>query len=162
MILTHTLASIENSEIDSRGPPLGTVDVLADSTSTIKAVVAGVAVSVAIGNTGVGVAIGIAVARNFIGYDPDSTGVSVQPPLDRLRRHPHPGPPGQDRPESGDRRRTGTQLAPQTPMDGDIFEYLGPQPLRGTTTPPASSTPRSRQGGVSRSVRPSTSTSGRT
>ena len=125
VILTHTLASIENSEIDSRGPPLGTVDVLADSTSTIKAVVAGVAVSVAIGNTGVGVAIGIAVARNFIGYNPDSAGVSyshlstdyvdtLTPGL-RVKIAPNPATDAD-----------GNQLAPQTPMDGDIFEYLGP------------------------------------
>ncbi len=138
VILTHTLASIENSEIDARGPPLGSVEVLADSTSSIKAVVAGVAVSVAIGNTGVGVAIGIAVARNFIGYDPDSTRRLLQPALDRLRRHAHAGPPGQDRAEPDDRLRTGR---PAGPGNADGRRHLriprARQPLRGTTTPNA-------------------------
>src|SRR5262249_23736760 len=51
-------------------------DLEASGTGSIHATVGAVAAAVALGNTGVGVAVGIAVARNFIGYDPNGTAVT--------------------------------------------------------------------------------------
>jgi hypothetical protein len=162
VILTHTIASIENSEIDARGPPLGKVEVLADSTSDIKAVVAGVAVSIAIGNTGVGVAVGIAVARNFIGYDPDSTGVSYNKLSTEYVATLTPGLRVKIAPNPTTAPGSTTRVAPGTPMDGDIFEYVGATALPRYDYTNAEKHAKIQAGRRSGSGRPSMSTSART
>jgi len=75
--LSRTNAAIDNSTIGSDAHKVGSVVLEANSTSAIQATVAGVALAVGIGDdgAGVGAAVGIAVARNYIGWDPEVTGV---------------------------------------------------------------------------------------
>jgi hypothetical protein len=71
VILTKTNASIENSQLGTSGNKVGSVDLDASSDGAVDAVVGAVAASVSFGSTtGVGVSLGVAVARNFIGWDP--------------------------------------------------------------------------------------------
>ncbi len=70
VILSRTNAFIEDTVLGSSTNKVGKVDLDATSTAEIDAVIGAVAAAVALGNTGVGVAVGIAVARNFIGWDP--------------------------------------------------------------------------------------------
>jgi len=109
IILSKTNAYIENSTIGSTDDPIGDLSLHAESTGDIHATVAGVAVSLAFGQTGVGIAIGIAVARNFIGWDP-----TYSPAYDYSSTdHPLSLPAGQKvRVASG-------------PRAGDVYEYLG-------------------------------------
>src|SRR5205085_1812527 len=73
VILSRTNASIESSTIGSDDDKVGKVVVGATSTSQIDATVGAVAAAVALGDTGVGVAVGVAVARNFVGWDPNAS-----------------------------------------------------------------------------------------
>jgi hypothetical protein len=82
IILSRTNAYIENSVIGIAGTgEVRDVIIAATSVAGIEAIVAGVAVSVAVGlnGVGVGVAVGIAVARNFIGWDPNANRDSEHP-----------------------------------------------------------------------------------
>jgi hypothetical protein len=113
VILSTTNASIEDSVLGSSANPIGNVDVDAASTSRIDATVGAVAASAALGSTtGVGVALGVAVARNFIGWDPsggDSLSTTYTTEQDAT-----------------------TLVAGQTvriaegARTGDVYEYLGP------------------------------------
>ena len=113
VILSTTNASVEDSVLGSSVNPVGNVDVDATSTSQIEATVGAVAASVAFGSTtGVGVALGVAVARNFIGWDPsggDSLSTTYTTEQDAT-----------------------TLVAGQTvriaegARTGDVYEYLGP------------------------------------
>ena len=69
VILSKVNAFAENSVLVSAGP----IDLDAASRSGIVAVVAAASLAAGVGGTGVGVSIGAAVARNFIGWKPDGT-----------------------------------------------------------------------------------------
>ena len=74
VILSKTDAHAENSIIDSNrfNGSGGAVTLNAESTSGISAVVVGASVAIGGGSyAGIGVSIGVAVARNFIGWTPD-------------------------------------------------------------------------------------------
>ena len=69
VILGSTIADISGGALGTAANPVGAVTVSASSTAAITATVVGVAGSIAFGSsTGVAVALGIAVARNFIGW----------------------------------------------------------------------------------------------
>ncbi len=68
IILTTTNAYIKNSTVASDG----IVDLDTSNTAAIKAVVVSASASIAVGGiAGVGASIGVAVARNYIGWNPD-------------------------------------------------------------------------------------------
>ena len=71
VILTTTDADIENSQVASTGA----VTIDSTNTSTITATIVGASLSVAIGNTSnaAGASIGVALARNYVGWNPDAT-----------------------------------------------------------------------------------------
>ena len=71
VILSPTSALIEGSVLGTSVQPVGNVDVDASSTSQIEAAVwRRRGIGGLRWTTGVGVALGVAVARNFIGWDP--------------------------------------------------------------------------------------------
>jgi hypothetical protein len=76
VILTRTNAYIDNSVVVTTGagsgPDTGNVALRAENTSSIIATVVGAAVAAGIApiGGGVGISIGVAIARNFIGHDP--------------------------------------------------------------------------------------------
>ena len=129
IILGSTTASIEDSVIGTDAAKVASVDVEATSSSTIKAVVGAIAAAVAIGNNAVGVAIGIGVARNFIGYDPypssDYTYLStaIVTTINVGNKVKITGNAS---------TASGQPVTPTAPMYDDIYEYVGP----------ASATPR--------------------
>ena len=70
-INTTTNAFVLSSTLGSSDAPIGAVSIGASSTGSIDAFVLAVSASVAVGDSnGVGVAIGISVARNLIGWQP--------------------------------------------------------------------------------------------
>jgi hypothetical protein len=75
VILGRTRAFVENSRLGTDDDRVGAVDVEALSTGEIDAIVGAVSLAVSVGNNAVGVGVGIAVARNFIGWDPDGKAV---------------------------------------------------------------------------------------
>ena len=78
VILGSAIADISGGTLGTAANPVGAVTVSASSTAAITATVVGVAGSIAFGSsTGVAVALGVAVARNFIGW-----GTAVSPPSD--------------------------------------------------------------------------------
>ncbi|MCO6459637.1 MAG: hypothetical protein J5I93_30345, partial [Pirellulaceae bacterium] len=112
VVLTTTDAFIQDSNLGSALSPVGSVDLDASSRSTISALVPAVAASVAVGSTtGVGVSIGIAVARNFVGHDllPDGVAhdvLSDANPTSLVQ---------------------GTRVKIKNgPLGGDVYRYLGP------------------------------------
>ena len=113
-MLSRTNAFIADSEIGSVTEKVGKVDLDASSTAAIDADIAAVAASVGVGvgSVGAGVAIGVSVARNFIGWDPyGGTVVGVdyntdQAPLATL--------------EKGKK----VQIIAGA-LAGDIYEYIG-------------------------------------
>jgi hypothetical protein len=71
VVLSRTNAFVQDSALGSAAEQVGKVDIDASSTSRIDATIAAVAAAISFGGTtGVGVALGISVARNFIGWDP--------------------------------------------------------------------------------------------
>lgn len=121
VILSRTNAYIENSTIGSAGNPVGNVDLDASSTGEIDAVIGAVAAAVGVGNTGVAVAVGVAVARNFIGWDPRGGNITAQ---------------YKSTYKDADGNVFGTTVNALTPgmtvrikggaLTGDIYEYIGP------------------------------------
>jgi len=91
IILSRTNAFIENSAIGSDTNKVGYLDLDASSTAEIHALIGAVAAGVAFGNTGVGVAVGVAVARNFIGWDPN--GAEATPTYSTRTRPERASPP---------------------------------------------------------------------
>lgn len=73
IIQAHVDAYVENSNLGSAANKVGKVDIDATSTSEIDATVGAVAVAAGVGQNAVGVAIGVAVARNFIGWNIDDS-----------------------------------------------------------------------------------------
>ncbi|TVQ59514.1 MAG: hypothetical protein EA355_00320, partial [Rhodobacteraceae bacterium] len=67
IIVSTTRAHISRSTVTA---DVGAVDVLAVSEAEIRALVASIAFAIGGGTVGVGVALGISVARNFLGYAP--------------------------------------------------------------------------------------------
>ncbi|MEO6651268.1 MAG: hypothetical protein ABIP17_01255, partial [Ilumatobacteraceae bacterium] len=122
VILGATSASVESSTIGSASNPVASVVIGASSNSTIKAIVGAVAAAVAVGKNAVAVAIGIAVARNFIGEDPNSSttaGFSSTDYLHTLTPHTKVKITGS----------TDSTATPSAPMYGDVFEYIGTNDL---------------------------------
>ena len=110
IILTTNNAYIKDSNVGASDARVGIVDLDASSTSTIDALVLGLSASVGGGSTGVGVAIGISVARNFIGWDPYGTRVT-------------PDHVWTDKPT---RLTKGDHVSVTSgPLAGQVFEYLG-------------------------------------
>ncbi len=68
IILNRSNAWISNSSLGTAAEKVGKVDLDVDSSAEIDAVVGTISAAVAFGKTAVGVAIGVAVARNFIGW----------------------------------------------------------------------------------------------
>ena len=112
VILTHANAYIQDSAIGTSAAKVGNVTISATSTSAIQATIAAVAASVTFGGeVGVGVALGIGVARNFIGWDPTGTNV-----ITTIGSH-----------DKVDTLATGDKVKIASgPMAGEVFEYIGP------------------------------------
>ena len=113
VILTTTNAYIEGSALGTALDKVGDVDLDASSTSTIRADIGAVAAAVTFGGTtGVGVAIGIAVARNFIGWSLSSAAFDYET---------------SDEFALGETLLTGDRVKiSEGARAGDVFEYLGP------------------------------------
>jgi hypothetical protein len=124
IILARTNAFITDSTLGSAADPVGKVDIAATSTAKIDAVIAGIAVAVAGGTgeegLGVGAAVGIAVARNFIGYDPDGTPVSGNV-IDVPRHDDTTTPPLPELVQG-----VTTVRIVDGALAGDIYQYIGP------------------------------------
>ncbi len=127
IILTTTNAYISDCTVGSSGQQVGEVDLDAKSTADIDATIVAVAASVSYGGTtGVGVALGVAVARNFIGWDITDADGDYET-SDGL-------PQGQT---LSNAQTKGTPLGTTVKISdgaraGDVYEYLGPtltQPL---------------------------------
>ncbi|MFM8188319.1 MAG: hypothetical protein ACKN85_07560, partial [Pirellula sp.] len=65
VILSDTIAWVDNSKVDA----VGNLIVEANSQATVDAQVAAISASVAGGEVGVGIAIGVSLAENYIGFD---------------------------------------------------------------------------------------------
>ena len=77
--------------------------------------------AVAVGNTGVGVAVGVAVARNFIGWDPNGLEVTA---IDSTTRNED----GTDIPTTVAALTPGMKVRVASgALTNDIYEYIGPQ-----------------------------------
>jgi len=112
VILTHANAYIQDSAIGTSAVKVGNVTISATSTSAIQATIAAVAASVTFGGeAGVGVALGIGVARNFIGWDP--TGSNA---VETYNSHQQVATL-----VTGDKVKIASG-----PMAGEVFEYIGP------------------------------------
>ncbi len=121
IILSRTNAYIENSVIGDQTHLVDNVDLDASGTGQIDAIIGAVAAAFSVGNTGVGVAVGVAVARNFIGWDPNGTNVSAD--YDSTTRNSE----GLD---------VGTTVGALTPgmtvriasgaLTNDVYQYIGP------------------------------------
>src|SRR5205823_2076173 len=75
VILTKTNAFVQDSSLTAT---LGKVDMDAANTSTIDSVIVSASVALGIGGTvGVGASIGVALARNYIGWDTDASALPV-------------------------------------------------------------------------------------
>ena len=121
IILTRSNAWISNSNLGTALEKVGKIDLDVDNSAKIDAVVGTIAASVALGKSAVGVAIGISVARNFIGWGIDDS-------------------------VTGD-YQTGTGLAQGRTLaqnqkvkvtegarDGDVYKYLGNNQTQPTAT----------------------------
>ncbi len=73
VILNKTNAYIENAVVGTKDAKVGDVTITATDTSLIDAEVGGLAVAASGGFVAVGVAVGVAMAENLIGYTPDGT-----------------------------------------------------------------------------------------
>ncbi len=132
IILTTTNAYISDSTVGTSGQQVGDVDLDAKSTADIDATIVAVAASVSYGGTtGVGVALGVAVARNFIGWDITDASGDYET-SDGL-------PQGQT---LSNAQTKGTPLGTTVKISdgaraGDVYEYLGPtltQPVQTGTS----------------------------
>ena len=65
-INSTTKAHISGSDVDA---PMGDVNVKAEADGDIRATVVAASAAIAVGSTGIGASIGVAVVRNLIGYD---------------------------------------------------------------------------------------------
>jgi hypothetical protein len=107
IILTKANAFVQDSQLTSGGG----VSLSADMAGSINAKVIAASVAVAAGSTaGIGASIGVAVARNFIGWDPTGTAVaanhSSSTPVATLATND-------------------TVVVSSGPMAGDVYRYLG-------------------------------------
>ena len=110
-ILGTNNAFVQSSTLDTSSSPVGAVTIEASSTGAIQAFVLAVSVSVAVGDeAGVGVAIGISVARNLIGWSP--TGLATT-------TYTSDGLPSSV--DVGD-----TVTVDGGALDGQTFQYVGP------------------------------------
>ncbi len=112
-ILTHTNAFIDTSNVTSAGA----LTLQATDNASIRAIIA--AASAAVGGGGVGVAgsIGLALARNLIGYDVDKTATSTYNSSQTV---------------SGLAKGTKVKVV-SGPRSGDIYEYTGDAIAVGTS-----------------------------
>ncbi len=110
VILTSTNAFIQDSTVASTGA----VTINSTNTSTISATIVGVSVAVAgtKGSSGVGVSIGVALASNYVGWNPDATSPAADHTSDQeLTNGLTPG--------------TTVQISSGVGA-GNVFKYLGP------------------------------------
>jgi hypothetical protein len=116
IILADTNAYIKDSVVDAADD----VDIDAENSASIEALIASASFSASIGGTaGVGASIGVALARNFIGWDPDAA-VPVN--------HTTDAPPLL--------LTTGkTVKIKEGARAGDVYKYIGSSPLLATDTP---------------------------
>ncbi|MDB5862130.1 MAG: repeat-containing protein, partial [Ramlibacter sp.] len=119
VILSRTNAYVQNSALGSAAQKVGKVDLDADSSSTIDANVGAVAAALSFGKTAVGVAIGIGVARNFIGWDPAGA-VVTGTVLDN------------DRTVASLSAGTKVRIV-EGALAGEVYEYIGPTVSDGDT-----------------------------
>ncbi|MCA9150268.1 MAG: hypothetical protein KDA92_13250, partial [Planctomycetales bacterium] len=118
VIQTQTLATVVDSAINLNGSSL--IEVLANSNADIDALIVSIAVGVGAGSAGgIGASIGVALARNFIGYDPDTTVPADYDTSDNpdYIRAPHGNQAG-----SVVRVLTGVR-------GGDVYEYIGSEDI---------------------------------
>lgn len=120
-ILGGANAYIETSTLGTASNKVGAVDIDAASTSTISAVVESVAASLAVGNsTAVGVALGVAVARNFIGWERTDMAADYQTGIGLSQGATL---------AAGDTVKITTGA-----RAGDVYEYLGKDQTQPTAT----------------------------
>ncbi|MGB8168696.1 MAG: hypothetical protein WCF18_14460, partial [Chthoniobacteraceae bacterium] len=107
-ILSKANAVVVNASVDANG----TVTIHTDSDATINAKVAAVALGIgAGGTTGGAAALGVSVARNFIGWDPSGTAVTADYTSDNTTLTT---------------LATGKRVkVADGPLGGDVYEYLG-------------------------------------
>src|SRR5690606_38719424 len=126
VILTRVNSSIENSTLgrDGEDHHVGAVDLDAIGHATIDATVGAVAASIGVGSsTGAAVAIGIGVARNFIGYDPN--GAVDEADIDYASTFENSV--GLQAGTLVDSLSSGmTVRISDGPLRGDVYEYVGP------------------------------------
>lgn len=121
IILSRTNAYIEDSTIGDEGDEVGNVDLDASGTGEIDAIIGAVAAAFSVGNTGVGVAVGVAVARNFIGWDPNAVDVKGATPS-TVRNDD-----GTDIGTIVDTLTLGMKVRIASgALTNDIYEYIGP------------------------------------
>ncbi len=111
IILTKTNAAVRETALGTATERVGKVDLDAKGTSRIKATVGAVAAAGAVsGETSVGFAIGVAIARNFIGWDPHGAEVAADHSSGELLTV----------------LASGTTVRVQSgPMEGEVFRYIG-------------------------------------
>ena len=120
-ILTHTNAFIDSSDVTSGGA----VTISASDTATIQAIIAAASVAVAAGGVGASGSIGIALARNLIGYS-----------LDAAPSHDYTS----DQTISGLANGKRVKVVDGSgPRSGDVYEYVG------TTIPTSTSVDLSKE-----------------
>ena len=89
------------------------MELQADNAARIKALVVSASLSVGVGGAGVGASIGVALARNLIGWDPQSATTSDFTTADQPTQI-----------VSGQRVKIAAG-----PRAGDVYEYVGATPL---------------------------------
>jgi hypothetical protein len=117
IILSTTNAYLQDSNLGTASNLVGNVDIDASSTAAIDATIGAVAAAVAFGGkTGVGVALGVAVARNFIGADIDTAMVHDYETVSGL--------------SAGDSlEQHDTVQITEGAREGDVYRYVGTQTL---------------------------------
>ena len=127
VILSTTSAYLQGGSLGTTTNKVGSVTITATSGGKVEALVLAVAAAVSFGGTtAVGVALGVSVARNFIGWDPDGstsyTYLSTQHPatVTTGQRVKIPTP------------AAGAASMPAYARSGDVYEYIGTTPLTGS------------------------------
>ena len=110
-ILGTNNAYIQGSTVGTNGAPVGPVTIGTSSTGSIQAFVLAISASVAVGDdAGVGVAIGISVARNLIGWEPTGLASTTYQSTDLPAAL----------------NTNDTVTVDGGPLNGQTFKYIGP------------------------------------
>jgi len=128
IILTTTNAYVSNSNLGSSTEDIGKVDIDASSTADIDATIAAVAASVSFGGTtGIGVALGVSVARNFIGWDIDQNATGTYSTNTGIA-------------QGSALSKDQTVRIAEGARGGDVYKYLGEPQTQPTETGSSSQT----------------------